>query len=733
MSEVPPNAPDFRGHIDFLGFHAGAGGLVFGGWVSHALAAQIPLGDIVMTFSDAQVTAAVHATFYHREALGDLGTGMVLFVLSSERPAGTFVSVSTAPGSAAAGHLVTPTPNTCDLPESELPLWVGPLLNAAAPRLPDPVMLALGARTGPAGGAIDVIGFSGPGRCWLASGWLAGGIPETPWSVVWHFQNGLSSDAGVIAWHERGDLAESGIGFVALLPDTAGTTGPPSELAFVMPAGTTSLCPTPATRALRDEALRASIAGSAEQAVPEAARAVLAARLSWQPFHGTDTLGALTDRVLLEVDQTILCPPDGLVLMGWTLSPPGAVREIRICSDRHRAVFDLARCVRIPRPDVTHSVGENFGFDEPRCGFIALAAPGHAAKPQVWLEVETTRGELGYKPLPAPVLHGMAAMRSLLADCDVQFADVAPAFDLVLGPAIESLNAARLLTPPSADPVQYGTPPAAPEVCVVVPLHGRLDFMEAQAALFARDAGARRCEFIYVLDDPAKRRDAENLVASIHARFGLPMTLIVLGRAVGIAPASNIGLASARAPHVCFLNADVFPLSDRWLNILAARLDADPGLGLLGPLLLHDDGTVRHQGIEFRRQPRYADWFFGHHKRLALRPPRDGGVHRSIAITGACVMLRTAVARQLDGFDEHYVTGDFEDTDLCLRAGELGLASAVDFDVRLCHLGRNAQRSTAERWQMNLTLYDAWRHDRRWRSSISTSLETPPGAAEGIG
>ena len=212
--------------------------------------------------------------------------------------------------------------------------------------------------------------------------------------------------------------------------------------------------------------------------------------------------------------------------------------------------------------------------------------------------------------------------------------------------------------------------------------------------------------------------------ASIHARFRLPLTLLVLGRNLGFAPACNIGLANANGRHVCFLNSDVFPLHDGWLGALAARLEADPTLGMVGPLLLHDDGTVQHQGIAFRREPRCGNWYFGQHERLAQCPPDGGGLHPSPAITGACVMMPTALARQLGGFDEQYPIGDFEDIDLCLRARAAGFTAAVDFDARLCHLGHRSQVSSAERWRMNLTLYNAWLHQRRWGAVIDAIAGT---------
>ena len=89
-----------------------------------------------------------------------------------------------------------------------------------------------------------------------------------------------------------------------------------------------------------------------------------------------------------------------------------------------------------------------------------------------------------------------------------------------------------------------------------------------------------------MLDDPPRQRDAERLAASIFQRFAIPFRLVLLSRNLGFAPANNIGLGLARGAHVCFLNSDVFPGNDHWMERMVAHLDADETLGAVGPVLL---------------------------------------------------------------------------------------------------------------------------------------------------
>ena len=74
----------------------------------------------------------------------------------------------------------------------------------------------------------------------------------------------------------------------------------------------------------------------------------------------------------------------------------------------------------------------------------------------------------------------------------------------------------------------------------------------------------------------------------------------------------------------------------------------------------------------------------------------------------------------MQGFDEAFIVGDFEDSDLCLRLKEKGLRCAVDLDVSMHHLERQSQSSSDQLWRMNLTLHNAWVHEKRWGQALAS-------------
>jgi GT2 family glycosyltransferase len=301
----------------------------------------------------------------------------------------------------------------------------------------------------------------------------------------------------------------------------------------------------------------------------------------------------------------------------------------------------------------------------------------------------------------------------------VRFLDVPKVFDKVVGPAIELLNRGRLKQRPQVGVLEFGTPPAEPRFTIIVPLYGRIDFVEHQLALFSAHPPSRGFDFIYVLDDPPKRREAQFLFASAYERYGIPFRALLFDRNVGFAPANNIGLQYARGEYVCFLNSDAFPGTPDWLERLAGRLERHPELGAVGPLLLYEDDSIQHQGMSFRQLREFGDWYFAQHPGKGLQPNGATGLRQCISITGACMVMKRELAERVGGFDEAYAIGDFEDSDLCLKLHRMGLDCAVDLDVQLYHLERKSQAASGHSWRMNLTLYNAWLHQRRWERTIA--------------
>jgi GT2 family glycosyltransferase len=717
-----------EGNIDFYGHNSVAGGWIFCGWASEPWG-ETSVVSVVAHFQNGDVAGESLSAFYHRSNLKGRGTGLVLFVHGKHEALGALVYTDVRLNGS--NLVISATPTAYQKGDQEILLTVRSLLTAQQEAENYREILTLLSTSGYGrlrqslnvlNGYVDSYGYHAASGGWFLCGWTTRSWDEQtgPDELIAHFMDGdVISSETVAGFYPRDDLEGRGIGYVIF---ARGVERPLGSLISVelRVGGIASLIQVPSTsQRFRDAELSARLRPIIGQVAASETSAALLSLLSRKPYAGADTLAQLSHPILLEVDEVIPCPPGGLALMGWLLAKPGTVRAIRIRSSSMNEPFDIESCIKIERPDVISAVGAENGFDDPRCGFITYLPGAVPSKADMYMEVETADREIGFRKLPTPKLDGLPAIKRLLDAFDVRYDAVPRAFNAVIGPAVELLNERRLANRPRVEAFEFGQINAAPRFSVVIPLYRRLDFLEPQLAFFSSHPPSLDYEFIFVLDDPPRRREAERLFNSIYNRFRVPFRVLALEHNAGFAPANNVGLRAASGTYVCFMNSDVFPGQADWLERLAQRLETNPDLGAVGPLLLYGDGSVQHEGMVFKNLAEFGNWPFNDHLRKGKRKSSASGLRKHISITGACMLMKRDLAGEVKGFDESYIIGDFEDSDLCLRLHERGLDCAVDLDTELYHLERKSQDSSAHPWRMNLTLYNAWVHQRRWADTIA--------------
>ena len=535
--------------------------------------------------------------------------------------------------------------------------------------------------------------------------------------------SGRSVTAGPITCvFDRADVRKLGSGIVIFIPDQRDLRGVPHDL--TLRRGDFTFYST--LNGAQTPEQRTQIA-HARSLMANAVRSeqwkALVSMLDRPIFTGVDTVDTFERPIFLQLDLAFVCPPHGLWIFGWTLDPFGIVKSMTLRCGGRRALIDPKAWIPILRVDVRDGFADKFGGLSAKCGFLAYLPDVYVPGETPYAEVETIHGEVGFKSMAAIRSAGVDTIKDLLARLDLRYNELVRGYDNVVGPAIQSINDFRLRNRPGYKVMQFGTPSVRPKCSIIVPLYGRIDFMEYQLAFFSRTL-SRHYELIYVLDDPAQLRATEHLAASCLARFQHPFLLVTMDENLGYAPANNVGLEVAHGDYICFLNSDVFPDEPKWLDYMLETAETNPNIGVVGALLVFEDETIQHDGCTYERLSEFGDWFFCQHpdKGFLLDDDRRD-VHPVDAVTGACLLLSAEVARAVGGFDEGYIIGDFEDADLCEKVKALGKFCVVDRRARLYHLERQSQGNQQASWRFNLTLYNAWRFQKRWASDeIARSL-----------
>jgi GT2 family glycosyltransferase len=270
----------------------------------------------------------------------------------------------------------------------------------------------------------------------------------------------------------------------------------------------------------------------------------------------------------------------------------------------------------------------------------------------------------------------------------------------------------------------FGVPHSNPKVSMVIPLYGRYDFIQFQLSQFCNDPDLKDVEIIYVIDDPSIFNAVVMFSNQLFPIFHMPFRLVYSGNNLGFSGANNFGVSHAIAPYILLLNSDIIPKEKGWLTRLLDHYKKLPGCGILGPTLLYEDKSIQHAGMKFGQYHFLEGFWLNEHpgKGIPVWLADTGSKPKPMpAVTGACMLISKELYNQVGGFDESYILGDFEDSDLCLKIRKMNLKCYYIPEVSLYHLERKSQSLFSDHnWKYKVTLYNGWLHTKRWGKIIES-------------
>jgi GT2 family glycosyltransferase len=424
----------------------------------------------------------------------------------------------------------------------------------------------------------------------------------------------------------------------------------------------------------------------------------------------------------LSVEQLLAVDDSSFWIHGWMHDEDGG-GAVRVLSPEGARTDIIGSAFRYERPDVVEFYSARGTERTRRHGFTAfftVTAP--SLLPNGWIaELHTGQGVQVEVQCPA-VLGDPHAVRSIiLGELDAREP---------LGRTLASEHGRHALTRLQKRIVSesqlesvdlYGQPPPAPAVSIVIPLYKRLDFIEHQLLQFSRDPDFARVELIYVLDSVEQKDELALQARALFALYGVPFKVLNLSAGAGYAGANEHGIAASRAKRLLLLNSDVIPDRPGWLSAMCDFYDATDGIGALGPKLLYEDDSLQHAGLYFHRAPGSGLWENAHCFKGLHRSFPPANVARAVpAVTAACMLIDRDRYERAEGLPLHYVQGDYEDSELCLRLAQAGLANWYLPGVELYHLEGQSYTPDVRRVPSE---YNMWLHTELWGERIEEAME----------
>jgi GT2 family glycosyltransferase len=155
-----------------------------------------------------------------------------------------------------------------------------------------------------------------------------------------------------------------------------------------------------------------------------------------------------------------------------------------------------------------------------------------------------------------------------------------------------------------------------------------------------------------------------------------------------------------------------------------------PDVGVVGARLLRPNGTVQHGGVVIGARRGLPQHLF---EGLDASDPgfmcRARVAQNVSAVTGACLLTRTALYRTLDGFDAAHLGVQYNDVDYCLRVTDAGFRIVFEPGATLLHETSASRRGryTNEENSYFRGKYGS-RHDPYWSPHLdhwSLAMPTP--------
>ncbi len=169
----------------------------------------------------------------------------------------------------------------------------------------------------------------------------------------------------------------------------------------------------------------------------------------------------------------------------------------------------------------------------------------------------------------------------------------------------------------------------------------------------------------------------------------------------GFAAGVNAGARRAASPYLLLLNPDSAVQPDM-IGELTTWMNQHPDVGIAGPRILNDDGTLQESA---RRFPDFTTALAGRsswltrvfpnnslsRRNLRARDGRDGSTLDVDWVSGACMMVRHEAFDAVGGMDEGFFLY-WEDADFCRRVERAGWRTVYLPGVAARHTGGRSSR-----------------------------------------
>ena len=244
-----------------------------------------------------------------------------------------------------------------------------------------------------------------------------------------------------------------------------------------------------------------------------------------------------------------------------------------------------------------------------------------------------------------------------------------------------------------------------PDVTVIVPVFNELVATIECLLSLSRTSHGVTFEVI-VANDASTDRTREVLSRVPNLR------LVHQSDNLGFLRNCNVAAKEARGRRLVLLNNDA-QVSPDWLIGLTRALD-EPGVGAVGPRFVYPNGVLQEAGVRICREGAVEMIGYGD----LPEKPRWSYSRDVDYVSGACLMVETALYHALGGFNDELAPAYCEDLDLCLRIRERGLKIVYTPDAEIVHHLSKSSNALGSTYKHRLITRNMQRLSERYQATF---------------
>lgn len=216
---------------------------------------------------------------------------------------------------------------------------------------------------------------------------------------------------------------------------------------------------------------------------------------------------------------------------------------------------------------------------------------------------------------------------------------------------------------------------------------------------------------IIVVDNGSTDGTREYLIKLAQDRSEIQ--LILNDRNRGFAAGNNQALEKAKGDYILLLNNDVV-VTQGWLGTMIEHLNNTPDAGMVGPMSNSVSGPQLVKDVPYGDSLDDMQAFA-----RDFASENRGKTIEHMRLVGFCLLIRKEVIDIIGRLDENYLSGNFEDDDLCLRSSIAGYKNIIARDVFVHHFGSMTFKGNSIDYQS--TMKNNFRYfSDKWKGFIET-------------